>query len=152
MFIFFVTRVLILKKNRKKYCLFLLPQMEQPQHQVAKDDGLLTLATRRCLFRLLSFLDSRLPECSAVNFIFFSILFTLGNNFSFTYFYSFIQIHSFVCAALITANPSCHIYFRKAPSPSRDENEYYSLIIGIAAECFIQPNQQVKVRNEIVLI
>ncbi|XP_046653152.1 uncharacterized protein LOC124343739 isoform X1 [Daphnia pulicaria] len=90
--------------------------MEQ-QSQATNDDGFLTLATRKCLFRLLSFLDSRLPECSA--------------------------IHSFVCAALLTANPSSHVYFRKASNASGDE-ENYSLIIGLGVECFVQPNQQTK--------
>ncbi|EFX72029.1 hypothetical protein DAPPUDRAFT_254936 [Daphnia pulex] len=87
------------------------------QSQATNDDGFLTLGTRKCVFRLLSFLDSRLPECSA--------------------------IHSFICAALLTANPSYHVYFRRASSASGEE-ENYSLIIGLGVECFLQPNQQTK--------
>lgn len=41
--------------------------MEQ-QRRPDEKDHMLTLATRSCLFRLLSFLDSRLPDSSAVIF------------------------------------------------------------------------------------
>jgi hypothetical protein len=41
--------------------------MEQ-QRRLDEKDHMLTLATRNCLFRLLSFLDSRLPDSSAVIF------------------------------------------------------------------------------------
>jgi hypothetical protein len=39
--------------------------MEQQRRPLEKDQ-MLTLATRKCLFRLLSFLDSQLPDFSAV--------------------------------------------------------------------------------------
>lgn len=40
-------------------------KMELQTHRKQSDQ--LTLATRKCLFRLLSFLDGHLPERSAVN-------------------------------------------------------------------------------------
>ncbi len=114
--------------------------MEQQSH-AANDDGFFTLATRKCLFRLLSFLDSRLPEYSAVISFSTQLLCLELNKFC------LFQIHSFVCAALLTANPSYHVYFRKASSASGDE-ENYSLIIGAGVECFVQPNKQTKVRKK----
>ncbi|XP_046653114.1 uncharacterized protein LOC124343710 isoform X3 [Daphnia pulicaria] len=95
--------------------------MEQ-QRRPHEKDQMLTLATRKCLFRLLSFLDSQLPDFSAV--------------------------HSFVHAALITANPSYQVYFRQqrfsTTSPTDLEEDDYSLIIGIRLEHCMDVNQQLK--------
>ncbi|XP_046653116.1 uncharacterized protein LOC124343710 isoform X5 [Daphnia pulicaria] len=95
--------------------------MEQ-QRRPHEKDQMLTLATRKCLFRLLSFLDSQLPDFSA--------------------------IYSFVYVALVTANPSYRVYFRRqrlSTKSSTDlEEDDYSLIIGIRLEHFMDANQQLK--------
>lgn len=66
----------------------------------------------------------------------------------------FIQIHSFVSAALLTATkPSYRVYFnRRRPAtttsstPSVDDDDDYSLIVGIRVESLISSNQKIQVR------
>ncbi len=67
----------------------------------------------------------------------------------------FFQIYSFVYVALVTANPSYQVYFRRrlstTSSTDLEENDY-SLIIGIRLEHFMDANQQLKVKCKHILI
>ncbi|KAI9560840.1 hypothetical protein GHT06_011793 [Daphnia sinensis] len=86
-----------------------------------KDDGVLTLATKQCLFRVLSFLDKRLPEYCA--------------------------IHSFVCAALVSSDTSYRVYFRRKQlsATSTDDNDF-SLIVTASVETCIEPKRQINMK------
>ncbi|KZS02954.1 Uncharacterized protein APZ42_034405 [Daphnia magna] len=90
-------------------------------HENGKDGSVLTLATRQCLFRLLSFLDKRLPEYCA--------------------------IHSFVCAALISSDPSYRVYFHRKQSSNNSTDETdYSLIVTASVESCIEPKRQINMK------
>jgi hypothetical protein len=67
--------------------------MEQ-QRRPTEKDHMLTLATRNCLFRLLSFLDSRLPDSSAVISYFIVLAFKIADFLSLLKCFS----GSFLCA------------------------------------------------------
>ncbi|XP_057372908.1 uncharacterized protein LOC130693732 [Daphnia carinata] len=91
------------------------------EQQNGKGNSILTLATRQCLFRLLSFLDKRLPE--------------------------YCGIHSFVCAALVSSDPSYFVYFRKKqPSTTSAEDNDYSLIVTARAETCTEPKRQISMK------
>ncbi len=67
-----------------------------------------------------------------------------------------IQIHSFVSAAISTANPSYRVYFRRnvvtTPPTSAKEEEDYSVIVGVSKENFIGNNEEVKVTSSHVCL
>ncbi|XP_057372907.1 uncharacterized protein LOC130693731 [Daphnia carinata] len=93
--------------------------MEHQPHRTQADR--MQLATRNCLFRLLSFLDGKLPQYCA--------------------------IHSFVGAALSTTNPSYRVYYRKEclTNTLLPKEDNYSLILGVGLELLQKSGQEVKI-------
>ncbi|EFX72028.1 hypothetical protein DAPPUDRAFT_308592 [Daphnia pulex] len=92
--------------------------MEKKSNPLEGDQ--LQLANRKCLLRLLSFLDSKLPVSCAV--------------------------HSLVNAAVSTENPAYRVYFRRqhVSTTSTSLEDEFSLVVAIGMERFINSRQETK--------
>ncbi|KAI9560841.1 hypothetical protein GHT06_011794 [Daphnia sinensis] len=105
--LFAVIRFQLLERVEDKFWFLVCPKMEQQLHPTPVD-RVLTKATRKCLFRLLSFLDGPFPERYA--------------------------IQSMILAALLTTDSKYHVYFIQRHASMMGKNEDYCLIIGAKLE------------------
>ena len=120
------------------------------------ENNRIQLATRKYLFRLVSFLDRKLPEaCAVYNLAYYSFHFVSTLSLRMLCVIA-IQIQSFVSAAILTANPLYRVYFRRnfetTSSTSAKEEEDYSVIVGVSKENFIGNNEEVKVTSSHVCL